>query len=54
MKKNKKSLILHLKTTLAFVENVTSEVLSTPLLNSVSISSSSDYYSFPAQGDTPE
>ena len=52
MKKNKKTLILHLKTTLAFRENVTSEVLSTPLLNSVSTSSSSDY-SFPAQGDTP-
>ena len=52
MKKNKKTLILHLKTTLAFRENVTSEVLSTPLLNSVSTSSSSDY-SFPAEGDTP-
>ena len=52
MKKNKKTLILHLKTTLAFRENVTSEVLSMPLLNSVSTSSSSDY-SFPAQGDTP-
>ena len=44
--------MLDSKTTLGFRENVASEIVSTPLLNSVSTSSISDF-SFPAQGDTP-
>ena len=43
-------MILHSKTTLEFSENVASEIVSTPLMSSVSTSSISDY-SFPAQGD---
>ena len=45
------SLILDSKTTLGFRENVASEIVSTPLLNSVIASGISDY-SIPAQGDT--
>ena len=48
--KEQASLILHSKTTLEFSENVASEIVSTPLMSSVSTSSISDY-SFPAQGD---
>ena len=52
MKVKQTSLILGSKTTLGFTENVAPEIVSTPLLNSVSASGISDY-SFPAQGDTP-
>ena len=41
--KEQKSLISDLKTTLGFRENVTSEIVCTPLLNYVSTSSISDY-----------
>ena len=46
------SLILDSKTTSGFRENVLSEIVTTPLLSSISTSSIS-YYSVPAQGDNP-
>ena len=49
--KEQTDLILDLKTTLGFRENVAPEIVSTPLLNSTSTSSVSDY-SFPPHGDT--
>ena len=50
--KEQASLILDSKTTSGFRENVVSEIVTTPLLSSISTSSIS-YYSVPAQGDNP-
>ena len=50
--KEQTSLMFDTKTLLRFRGNVSSEIVSTSLLNSVSTSSISDYL-FPGQGDTP-